>query len=142
MKIEIKDLSFSYQEGVPILKNISTTLGEESVAIIGQNGAGKTTFIRHLNHIYEANSGSILIDGVDVTEKPLFEWAQVIGYVFQNPNEQLFQESIYKEIEFGLKASIKDDKKRHDKVLEIAEFVGLSEQLLDHPSEIHVIMKW
>lgn len=136
MNIEVKNVCFSYDKATPILKNMTTNLGNESVAIIGQNGAGKTTFIRLLNNTFKADSGEITIDGIPVESKPLSSWAHTIGYVFQNPKDQLFQESVYKEIEFGFKAIIKDERERKRRVLELAEFVGLTDLLYEHPFEI------
>ena len=134
MKIVVDNVQFSY-DGVNLVINaISAVLGGENAAIIGQNGSGKTTFIRLLNNTYQPVGGSITIDGEPVNARPLSGWAQKIGYVFQNPKDQLFEESVYNEIEFGLKHMSK--KIRHKRVEEIAELVGLKEYLNIHPIEM------
>lgn len=136
MKIVVDKVKFSY-DGVNLaIKGISAVLGGENAAIIGQNGSGKTTFIRLLNNTYRPSSGSIAIDGEPVSARPLSGWAQKIGYVFQNPKDQLFQESVYNEIEFGLKHTIRSKKMRNERVEEIAELVRLKEYLNIHPMEI------
>ena len=136
MTILVDSLEFSYDGVTPVIKGISTTLGGENAAIIGQNGSGKTTFIRLLNNTYQPSGGSVTIDGEPVSSRPLSGWAQKIGYVFQNPKDQLFQESVYKEIEFGLKRSIPNEKLRNQRVEEIAELTGLEESLKTHPMEM------
>ena len=135
MTILVDKVEFSYDNVNPVIKGISTILGSENTAIIGQNGAGKTTFIRLLNNTFQLSKGVITIDGESVDSRPLSGWAQKIGYVFQNPKDQLFQESVYKEIEFGL-ATIHDEKVRKEKVEEIAELVGLESFLRIHPMEM------
>ena len=139
MKIVADKVEFSY-DGVNLaIKGISAVLGGENAAIIGQNGSGKTTFIRLLNNTYRPSSGSIAIDGEPVSARPLSGWAQKIGYVFQNPKDQLFEESVYNEIEFGLKHTSK--KMRNERVEEIAELVGLKEDVNIHPMENPTVAK-
>lgn len=103
--IEIKDLRFSYSSRGPlILDDISLAVEEGSrVAIVGQNGSGKTTLSKHLNGLLHATAGSIRVAGLDVNKKSPGEMSRSVGYVFQNPNYQLFSVSVYEEIAFGLK---------------------------------------
>lgn len=136
MMILVDKVEFSYDGVNPVIRGISTVLGGENTAIIGQNGSGKTTFIRLLNNTCQPSRGTITIDGEPVSSRPLSGWAERIGYVFQNPKDQLFQESVYKEIEFGLKRTIRGEKARNEKVEEIAELVGLKEFLGTHPMEM------
>ena len=68
--------------------------------------------------------------------RPLSGWAQRIGYVFQNPKDQLFQETVYKEIEFGFRHTIRDDRARREKIEQIAELTGLQDCLTVHPLEM------
>ena len=102
MKIEIQDLHFTYPSGVHALRGIDLAItGGEQVAIVGQNGSGKTTLVKHLNGLLKPDQGSVLIGGWDTTEKTVAQMASRVGYVFQNPDEQLFTKSVYEEVTFG-----------------------------------------
>ena len=102
MKIEIKDLRFTYPTGLEALKGISLTIDSgEQVAIVGQNGAGKTTLVRHFNGLLQPASGSVLIGGWDVKKYSVAKLASRVGYVFQNPDEQLFSRDVLTEVTFG-----------------------------------------
>lgn len=91
MRIEVKELYHEYPSGEVALNGINTVFeGTEPVAIIGQNGAGKTTFVKHLNGLLRPTAGEVLIDGETITNHTTAFWSRKIGYVFQNPNSQLF----------------------------------------------------
>ena len=102
MIIDIKDLHFTYPSGVHALRGIDLRITDgEQVAIVGQNGSGKTTLVKHLNGLLKPEQGSVLIGGWDTTEKTVAQMASRVGYVFQNPDEQLFTKSVYDEVTFG-----------------------------------------
>ena len=102
MKIEIKDLRFTYPTGLEALQGISLTIeAGEQVAIVGQNGAGKTTLVRHFNGLLQPTVGSVLIGGWDTKKYSVEKLASRVGYVFQNPDEQLFSKDVGTEIRFG-----------------------------------------
>ena len=102
--IEVKDVYFSYQNGVEALKGVSLTIKDgEFVAIMGQNGAGKTTLVKHFNGLLKPAKGQVLIDGVDTTKRSIAELSRDVGFVFQNPDSQLFSETVEDEIAFALK---------------------------------------
>lgn len=102
MNIKISNLHFSYPTGVQALRGISLTIeAGEQVAIVGQNGAGKTTLVKHLNGLLQPSSGSIRIGGWDTKEYSVAKLAQRVGYVFQNPDEQLFSKNVGTEVAFG-----------------------------------------
>ena len=102
MRIEIKDLQFSYPTGVQALRGITLTIDPgEQVAIIGQNGAGKTTLVRHFNGLLQPTSGEIRIGNWDTRKYSVAKLASRIGYVFQNPDEQLFSRDVKTEVAFG-----------------------------------------
>lgn len=100
-KIEIKGLHFSYTEKEEILKGLDLTIDERSTAIIGQNGAGKTTFVKLLKGLLRPTQGNILFNGQDLSDLTVARLAKDIGLVFQNPNDQIFKNTVLDEVVFG-----------------------------------------
>ena len=102
--IMIEGISFTYPGNVQALRNVSLTVKDgEFVAIMGQNGAGKTTLVKHFNGLLKPSSGSVRIDGVDTTKTTIASLSRNVGFVFQNPDHQLFSETVKQEIGFALK---------------------------------------
>jgi energy-coupling factor transport system ATP-binding protein len=102
MNIEIKDLYFTYPTGLEALRGISLTIQSgEQVAMVGQNGAGKTTLVKHLNGLLRPTRGQVLIGDWDTTKHSVAKLASRVGYVFQNPDEQLFSKNVGAEVAFG-----------------------------------------
>ena len=108
--IEVQNVSFSYPGSVQALKDANLTIHKgDFVAIMGENGAGKTTLVKHFNGLLRPNSGKILVDGEDISSKTVAQLARKIGLVFQNPDDQLFEETVEKEISFALRNFGMDD---------------------------------
>ncbi|MEM3626715.1 MAG: ABC transporter ATP-binding protein [Candidatus Bathyarchaeia archaeon] len=102
--IEVKDIYFTYPNGVEAIKGISLTIHNgEFVAIMGQNGAGKTTLVKHFNGLLKPTRGKVLIDGVETTKVSVAALARNVGFVFQNPDHQLFSETVEEEVAFALR---------------------------------------
>lgn len=102
MNIEITNLTFTYPTGVQALRGISLTIESgEQVAIVGQNGAGKTTLVKHLNGLLQPTSGTVQIRDWNTKEYSVAKMARRVGYVFQNPDEQLFSKNVGIEVAFG-----------------------------------------
>jgi energy-coupling factor transport system ATP-binding protein len=102
MNIEIRDLHFTYPAGVKALSGVSLNVDSgEQVAIVGQNGAGKTTLVKHLNGLLLPTRGQVLIGDWDTTKHSVAKLAKRVGYVFQNPDEQLFSKNVGIEVAFG-----------------------------------------
>ena len=102
--INVKDIRFTYQNDVEALKGICLTIEEgEFVAIMGQNGAGKTTLVKHFNGLLKPTRGQVLIGGVDTTKVSVATLSRNVGFVFQNPDNQLFSETVEQEIAFALR---------------------------------------
>jgi len=102
--IEVRDVRFTYPTGVEALKGVSLTIGDgEFVAIMGQNGAGKTTLVKHFNGLLKPAKGVVLVDGVSTKDVSVAKLARTVGFVFQNPDHQLFSETVEEEIAFGLR---------------------------------------
>jgi energy-coupling factor transport system ATP-binding protein len=104
MRIEIKDLYFTYPAGMQALRGISLTIESgEQVVIVGQNGAGKTTLVRHFNGLLQPASGEVRVGDWDTRKYSVAKLASRVGYVFQNPDEQLFSRDVKTEVAFGPK---------------------------------------
>jgi energy-coupling factor transport system ATP-binding protein len=102
--IEVKDLHFSYTTGFEALKGINLTVEDgEFLAVMGQNGAGKTTLVKHFNGLLKPTTGDVLVDGVNTRDVSVAKLARNVGFVFQNPDHQLFSETVEDEIAFALK---------------------------------------
>jgi energy-coupling factor transport system ATP-binding protein len=102
--IEVKDVYFTYPSGVEALKGVSLRIKEgEFLAIMGQNGAGKTTLIKHFNGLLKPTKGEVLVDGVNTKTTSVAKLARNVGFVFQNPDNQLFCETVEEEVAFALK---------------------------------------
>ncbi|MDO8537818.1 MAG: ABC transporter ATP-binding protein [archaeon] len=101
--LQVQNLSYLI-EGKPILENINLSVNEgEFIAIVGSNGVGKTTLIKHFNGLLRPSSGKVLIQGMDSAELNVSQLSRHAGMVFQNPELNLFEESVEKEIMFSLK---------------------------------------
>ena len=128
ISIEIKNLYYKYPDGYEALKHIDLTLYKgESLGIVGPNGAGKSTLLLQLTGINRPSSGKIEINSLEVNKKNLSQIRKDIGFVFQNPEDQLFTTSIYEDVAFGPK-NYKLSREEVDKrVTESLKKVGILE---------------
>jgi len=102
--IVVEEVSFTYPNGVEALQNVSLVVEDgEFVAIMGQNGAGKTTLVKHFNGLLRPSQGTVRVDGVETTKTSVAAMARKVGFVFQNPDHQLFSETVEEEVAFALK---------------------------------------
>jgi energy-coupling factor transport system ATP-binding protein len=100
--VAIKDLVHRYPTGVEAVRGVSLTIAPgETIAILGQNGSGKTTLVKHLNGLLRPNGGEVLIDGASTEGRTVADLARTVGFVFQNPDDQLFERSVSREVSFG-----------------------------------------
>jgi energy-coupling factor transporter ATP-binding protein EcfA2 len=124
-QVVFENVEFSYHGGHRALKGINLEIGQgEFVALIGPNGSGKTTLLSCLIGLVRPTAGRILVGGQDIRKRSVAEMAQVVGYLFQNPDYQLFTDTVHDEVAFGLKnrQSRPDDiDKRVDMALEMME---------------------
>lgn len=133
MSIQVRNLSHIYSKGMPdeqkALDNINFNIYDgEIVGIIGHTGSGKSTLLQHLNGLLKADSGSIEIDGVDIT-KPGVSMRDIrkkVGLVFQYPEYQLFEETVALDVAFGPKNLGLSPEEVDSRVKEGLELVGLS----------------
>jgi energy-coupling factor transport system ATP-binding protein len=131
--INVKDLWFRYDDLQDwVLRGVDLQIRPgEFLAIVGQNGAGKTTLVKHLNGILTPDKGKVLVAGRDSHEIPLEEMATQVGYCYQNPDHQIFNLTVRKELEFGLRnLGVPDDEieRRIQIVLKTVELEGYEEE--------------
>lgn len=139
--IKVSNLSFSYQEGSSILSNINLEFDRSPTAIIGQNGAGKTTFAKLLKGLLKPYQGEILIGSQNVQNTTAAELAKVIGLVFQNPNDQIFKSNVLDEVLFGpLNLRIDKDIAKLN-AMKALEMVGLRDKLDMNPHDLSLSEK-
>lgn len=101
--IEVKDVWYTYPNGVQAIKGVDLSVEDgELAAIMGENGAGKTTLVKHFNGLLKPQKGSVLVDGVDTRSLSVAKLARKVGLVFQNPDHQLFEETVEKEVKFAM----------------------------------------
>lgn len=102
--IEALNIHYSYPNKVEALKGVSLTIKDgEFVAIMGQNGAGKSTFVKHFNGLLKPSVGTVKVNNVETTKTSVATLARNVGFVFQNPDHQLFSETVEDEVAFALK---------------------------------------
>jgi len=102
--IELQGVSFQYPNGTAVLNQVSLTIHSgDFVALMGQNGAGKTTLAKHLNGLLKPNSGRVIVEGLDTRKESVARLATRVGYVFQNPDHQIFSKTVEEELSFGPK---------------------------------------
>lgn len=132
--LSLKNVSYTYENGYEAIQNVNVDfeLGE-SVAIVGQNGAGKTTTVKLMNKLLIPTKGEVVVDGISTKATTTAEIAKKVGYVFQNPDDQIFQDTIYKEIAFGPKYQKLENKIVEERVNMAAEICGLMDSLSEHP---------
>ena len=136
--LEIKDLNHIYSAGTPFehvaLKDVSFTVERgEFIGVIGHTGSGKSTLMQHLNGLLKPTSGQIILDGKDIwSDKKLTRQSRFrVGLVFQYPEYQLFEETVYKDIAFGPKNMGLPSDEIDRRVREAAGFVGITDAQLE-----------
>ncbi len=136
--LQVKNLTHTYSAGTPFehiaLNDVSFSVERgEFIGIIGHTGSGKSTLMQHLNGLLKPTAGQILLDGKDIwSEKALTRQARFrVGLVFQYPEYQLFEETVYKDIAFGPKNMGLDPKEIDRRVREAAGFVGITDEQLE-----------
>jgi len=137
-EIRIESLSHIYSQGTPFekvaLDNINLTVSDgEYVALLGHTGSGKSTLIQHLNGLLQPASGRVLLDGEDInrSKEALRAVRFRVGLVFQYPEYQLFEETVYKDIAFGPKNMGLSEAEIAERVRRGAHFAGVDESLFD-----------
>ncbi|WP_163541353.1 ABC transporter ATP-binding protein [Occultella kanbiaonis] len=132
--VQAVDLDHRYPSGVQALTGVDLQVRRgDFVALLGRNGAGKTTFARHLNGLLRPTTGSVHIKGEPTASRKLHEIATEVGYVFQNPDHQIFAASVREEIGFGLKNLGRDADRIEERVQQVLDQVGMPGLADVHP---------
>ncbi|GHV29759.1 energy-coupling factor transporter ATP-binding protein EcfA2 [Clostridia bacterium] len=133
--ITFENVTHIYNQGMPnqrvALDNVNLRFEDgEFIGIIGHTGSGKSTLIQHMNGLLKPTTGKVLIDGQDVSTKGL-DVNLSVGIVFQYPEDQIFEQTVFKEIAFGPKNMKLDSDEIKKRVTEAMDFVGLPEDMLE-----------
>jgi energy-coupling factor transport system ATP-binding protein len=136
--VRLKDARYVYPNGhVVALEGLTVEVAPgEIVGVMGQNGSGKTTFTKLLNGLLKPTSGSVVVDGRDTAEHTVQQMAPHVGYVFQNPNHQLFATTVQAELAFGPRNIGCEPDEVDARVAEAVDFFGLGDILTLHPYRI------
>lgn len=135
---EIRNLEFSYRPGTPVLHGINLRLDARPTAIIGQNGAGKTTLVKLLKGLLQPTGPSIWFRGEDISHKTVAALAAQVGYVFQNPDDQIFRYNVLDEVMFGpLNIGMSEEQAREKSRAALA-LTGLSDQENSNPYDLEL----
>ena len=102
--ITVQNVSFNYPDGPQVLHEVNLAINDgEFVAVMGENGAGKTTLVKMFNGLLKPTKGTVKIDGVATQKKSVAQMSRDVGLIFQNPDNQLFAETVAQELGFSLK---------------------------------------
>ncbi|WP_312429236.1 ABC transporter ATP-binding protein [Lacrimispora sp.] len=133
---EIRDLKFHYNPDIPVIEHLDLCLDERPTAIIGQNGAGKTTLVKLLKGLLKPNAGSISFEGGDISKRTVAQLAGKVGYVFQNPDDQIFKNRVMEEVMVGPLNLGKSREEAGKLAAEALEMVGLMEAAEENPYDL------
>lgn len=133
----LKDVSFSYPGGFLAVDHINMEIkGGENVAIVGQNGAGKTTTVKMMNGLLKPTEGDVLIGDMNTKDYTTAQVSRVVGYVFQNPDDQIFHATVESEVRYGPKTMKLDPAEEDRRVQEALEITGMDKFKDENPMNL------
>jgi energy-coupling factor transport system ATP-binding protein len=137
MKINFEKVSFTYPSSVRALDRVDLTIESgEFVAIVGENGAGKTTLVKMLNGLLRPNEGRVKVGDWDAADQTTAELARRVGFLFQNPDDQLFERSVSREVSFGPRNLGFSARKIVANTRTSLRYVGLSKKADQNPYDL------
>ena len=140
--LSLDNVTFKYPNGYKAVDKVSMSFAKgESVAIIGQNGAGKTTTVKMMNGLLKPTDGDIIVDGWNTKDYTTAQISRKVGYVFQNPDDQIFHNDVYSEIEFGPKKLGLSEEQIKENVMKSAEIMGVTPFLKENPYNLPYSMR-
>jgi energy-coupling factor transport system ATP-binding protein len=142
MAIAFSHVSFAYPNGALAVDDISFAVKEgERVAIVGQNGAGKTTTVKLMNGLLKPTAGTVSVDGVVTRDRSTASIAETVGYVFQNPDDQIFASTVRAELEYMPRYRKWDDGKREERVARAARLAGIEAYFDNNPNDLPLVIR-
>lgn len=137
MKLRVENVSFTYSTGVRALENVHLFIESgEFVAIVGENGAGKTTLVKMFNGLLSPQEGRVTVGNWDAAGYSTAQLAARVGFLFQNPDEQLFEQTVQREVEFGPRNLGFSKKKIASSARTALKTVGLHEKAGQNPYDL------
>lgn len=141
-ELRLENITYQYPNGHTAVEHVSMSFQQgEAVAIVGQNGAGKTTTVKLMNGLLRPTAGEIIVGDWNTKDYTTAQLSRKVGYVFQNPDDQIFHSDVYSEIEFGpknLKLPAKVVKENTQRAIELT---GLEPYLKEHPYNLAYSMR-
>jgi energy-coupling factor transport system ATP-binding protein len=135
--IELKNASFCYPNGFLANDSLNLRIGQgDAVAIVGQNGAGKTTAVKMINGLHKPTKGDVFVNTINTKTKTTAQIARMVGYVFQNPDDQIFNRTVREEIEYMPRYLKLPAKEVSRLVNESVELTGIKHYLDENPFDI------
>lgn len=142
MPISLTNASFRYPDGTLAVDDVTLEIGDgERVAVVGQNGAGKTTTVKMMNGLFKPTSGSVRVDGESTADKTTATIAKKVGYVFQNPDDQIFAGQVRGELGYMPHYYKWDEQKTQRRMTRAAKLTGLSGFLDMNPNDLPFAIK-
>ncbi len=133
-QISAEDVWYSYKDGTVALKGATLRIDKgEFVALLGQNGSGKTTLAKTFNGLLKPSKGRVFVEGTDTGQTSVAALSRVVGYVFQNPDHQIFGRTLHEEITFGLRNMAFPESEFDSRAKEVLKKVDLAKPLDANP---------
>lgn len=133
--IQVRDLWYEYTKDIVALRGVSLDIEDgDFVAVIGQNGSGKTTLVKHFNGLHKPTKGRVVVDGQDTSDRSVGQLAQTVGFVFQNPDHQIFCATTREEVAFGPSNLGVEENEVQERVEEALAFFGLTDHADSPPA--------
>jgi len=134
--IIVQNVWFAYREQEYVLKDICVSIDDRPTAIVGQNGAGKTTFVKLLKALLRPTKGDIWIFSQNTKETTAAKLSKTVGLVFQNPSDQIFKSKVIDEVMFGPLNVFNEKHEAYENSIKALEMVGLREKEEEHPYDL------
>lgn len=132
--IQVKGLRFGYVPEIEVLHGIDLTINQgEFVSIVGRNGSGKTTIVKHFNGLHKPTGGDVIVKGQNTKETTVAQLSKSVGYCFQNPDHQIFSSLVMDELRYGPKNLGWDDDTIDETILEVSQMLGIEDLLEENP---------
>lgn len=135
--IEVNAASYTYPNGFSALEDINLKVDKtDNIAIIGQNGAGKTTMVKLLNGLLKPSRGSVIVNGKNTKKYTTAQISREVGYVFQNPDDQIFNNRVYDEIAYALVQAGASESEIKERVTKYSKLCGVDHLLNENPYDL------